>query len=88
MKYYFCDTSAIVKRYHEEKGTEYMPAKISCPKYFGKLLTVASAFQFNYRLKYYMGTNYSDRSSASLRILSKSILSSGNTSLIVSQISL
>jgi len=24
LKYLFCDTSAIVKRYHEEKGTEYI----------------------------------------------------------------
>lgn len=24
MKFYFCDTSAVVKRYHEEKGTVYM----------------------------------------------------------------
>ncbi len=24
MKYFFCDTSAIVKRYHEEKGTDYI----------------------------------------------------------------
>lgn len=24
MKFYFCDTSAVVKRYHEEKGTGYM----------------------------------------------------------------